>query len=457
MRASPGALVIGSNLRALGIARSLGRRGVDTWLLSSPGDDPVARASRFVARTVRVPGDPASVVDALLSAAARSRLDGWTLFPTDDEPAAALARAYGPLAEWFALTSPGWEALRYAYDKRLTQCVAQTTGAPYPWTRYPRNLVEVAELECPFPVILKPNSKPEENRFTRAKAWCVSDRPALMAGWAEAAGLVGPAGVIVQELVPGGGEGQYSFASLCREGTPLASLVARRTRQYPRDFGHSSSLVETVAAPEVERLGRLIVEALRWNGLVEIEFKRDARDGSFKLLDINGRVWTWHALGPRAGVDFPYLAWRMSQGLPIEPVRAQPGVRWVRLATDVPSALGAARAGELSLRGWATSMRRPRQGAVLAWDDPLPSLVDPVMTAWRTIRRRALFRRSETRQSRPPQTQPPRLSSRDRSAATGFARRAPRRPAAAASGHRHTPASGGSVPDSEPRWRFDAP
>lgn len=426
MRARPGAIVIGSNLRALGIARSLGRRDVETWLLSSRGDDAVARASRFVARSLRFSGDSDSVVDAVLFAAARHRLDGWTVFPTDDEAAASLARAHDPLAERFALTFPNWDALRYAHQKRLTHCVAQKLGAPYPWTRYPRDLVEVAELECPFPVILKPNSKPEDNSFTRAKAWRVNDRPSLVAGWAEAAALVGPAGVVVQELVPGGGEVQYSFASLCQEGVALASLVARRTRQYPRDFGHSSSLVETVESPEVERLGRLIVEALSWSGLVEIEFKRDARDGSYKLLDINGRVWTWHALGARAGVDFPYLAWRLSQGLPIEPVRARPGIRWVRLATDVPSALGAVRAGELSLRGWVTSLRGPRQGAVLAWDDPLPSLLDPVLTVWRTIRRGLRVRRRETQRRRPPQTRCPPRSSRDGSAAKEFVSPAPR-------------------------------
>jgi D-aspartate ligase len=420
IRDRPGALVVGSNLRALGIARSLGRRGVECWLVSSRQDDPVARVSRFAARSLRVPGDSLSVADTVLSLGARHRLDGWALFPTDDEPAAALARAYEPLAERFALSFPDWDAFRYAYDKRLTHCVAQTVGVAYPWTRYPRNLVEVAELECPLPVILKPSSKPQDNRFTRAKAWRASDRAALVAGWAEAAGLVGPAGLIVQELIPGGGEEQYSFASLCQEGVALASLLARRTRQYPRDFGHSSSLVETVEAPEVERLGRLIVEALRWTGLIEIEFKRDPRDGEYKLLDINGRVWTWHALGARAGVDFPYLAWRISRGLPIEPVRAQPGVRWVRLATDLPSALGAVRAGELSLRAWATSLRRPRQGALLAWDDPLPALADPVLTAWRTLRRAVGVSRRETRRPHPRQVRPPRPPSRDRSATKEF-------------------------------------
>jgi D-aspartate ligase len=422
MSATPGALVIGSNLRAIGIARSLGRRGVETWLLYRPGEDHAARASRYVRRTIRAPdGNSRSQREGLLAIAARHRLEGWILFPTDDEPAAVIAQEHEPLATCFSFTSPGWDVFRYAYRKRLTHIVAQRTGIPYPWTQYPRTLLDVAELECPFPAVLKPDAKPQPNRFTLDKAWRANDRGSLLAAWSEAARLVGPGAVIVQELIPGGGEAQYSFAALCQNGVALATLVAQRCRQYPRDFGHSSSLVETVEAPDVERHGRAIVAALAWNGLIEVEFKRDVRDGSYKLLDLNGRVWTWHALGPRAGVDFPYLAWRLAQGLPIELVRALPGIRWVRLATDVPSALGALRAGELTFRSWMASLRRPRQPAIFAFDDPLPSIVDPAFTAWRTIRRRARVNPAQRHTQPPPRHLSPRPSSPDRSATKEFA------------------------------------
>ena len=421
MGAPPGALVIGSNLRAIGIARSLGRRGVETWLLHRTADDHAARASRYVRRAIRVPDDDFALQrDGLLAIASRHRLDGWSLFPTDDEPAAMIAQEHEPLATCFSFTSPDWDVFRYAYRKRLTHIVADRIGVPYPWTRYPRTLVDVAELECPFPVVLKPDAKPEPNRFTLDKAWRANDRCSLLAGWNEAARLVGPGAVIVQELIPGGGEAQFSFTALCQNGVALATLVARRRRQYPREFGHSSSLVETVEAPEVERQGRAIVAALNWNGLIEVEFKHDVRDGSYKLLDLNGRVWTWHALGPRAGVDFPYLAWRLAQGLPIDPVRARPGIRWVRLATDVPSALGALRAGELTLRSWLSSLRRPRQAAIFAFDDPLPSVVDPAFTVCRTIRRRARLDLGRRHTQPPPQRLSPGPSSPDRSATREF-------------------------------------
>jgi D-aspartate ligase len=422
MSSQPGALVVGGNLRALGIARSLNRRGVQTWLVDDRGDDRVARASRHVSRTLPpLEGNVEQRGDGLLGIAARHRLGRWTLFPTDDESGATVAKQRAGLATRFVFTSPGWEVFRYAYHKRLTHELAERIGIEYPWTRYPRTAREASDLACSFPAILKPDVKRQDNPFTRAKAWRVDDRAALLTAWSEAASLVGADAVMVQELIPGCGQDQYSFAALCSDGEPLATLVARRARQYPRHFGRSSSLVETLHAPEVEDRGRAIVAALDWSGLVEIEFKHDRRDDSYKLLDINGRVWTWHALGPLAGVDFAYLAWRLAQGLSIEPVRARPGVRWVRLATDVPSALGAMRAGELSLRDWARSLRRPRQAAVFAFDDPLPSLVDPAFVAWRMISRRRGISGGGSRVLRPQSDQSPSPASLDTAAAREFA------------------------------------
>ena len=42
--------------------------------------------------------------------------------------------------------------------------------------------------------------------------------------------------IMIQELVPGSGESQLSYAALAEHGRPLASLTARRVRQIPMDF-----------------------------------------------------------------------------------------------------------------------------------------------------------------------------------------------------------------------------
>src|SRR5688572_1394248 len=119
-RARHGALVIGGDLRALGIVRSLGRRGIPTWVLKEDGNR-LATTSRFTCRSLPWPtGDEDWQLNYLLELGRRHGLDGWALFPTGDEVAAFLARNHDRLAERFRPTTPPWTVLRWAYDKRLT-------------------------------------------------------------------------------------------------------------------------------------------------------------------------------------------------------------------------------------------------------------------------------------------------------------------------------------------------
>jgi hypothetical protein len=67
------------------------------------------------------------------------------------------------------------------------------------------------------------------------------------------------------------------------------------------------------------------LRSLNYSGLVEVEFKYDARDERYKILDVNARAWTWNALGSIAGVDFPHVLWQLAMGEAIEPIRSPRG------------------------------------------------------------------------------------------------------------------------------------
>ena len=121
------------------------------------------------------------------------------------------------------------------------------------------------------------------------------------------------------------------------------------------------------------------LSAVGYYGLVEVEYKVDPRDGVPKLLDVNARTWGYHTLGSAAGVDFPYLLWLMACGQPISPADARPGVGWMRMLFDVPAAAAALRTGQLTVRDYLRSFRRPLAHAILAADDPLPGLLDTVL------------------------------------------------------------------------------
>src|SRR5436309_3966594 len=329
----PGALVITEHYRGLALVRSLGRRSIPVWTLN-PDSELMSSVSRYSRHSLPWPtGSDSEQLEYLFALQARHRLDGWARFATSDEPTRLVARHHAALSTRFRLTVPPWDRLRWAYDKRLTYRLAADIGVDYPKTFYPVSRQELANIDCSFPVILKPAFKKELNRFTRDKAWRADDRQTLAALYAKASALVGPDVVMVQELIPGGGETQFSYAALCADGRTLASVTARRTRQYPVDFGRSSSFVETCDQPAVEEPARRLLAAMRYTGLMEVEFKYDRADGRYKLLDLNPRVWTWQALCGRAGVDFPYLLWRSIHGEAVPDLRGRSGVRWVRMST----------------------------------------------------------------------------------------------------------------------------
>jgi D-aspartate ligase len=373
--ASDGAIVIGGDYRGLGLARSLGRRGVPVWVLWEQ-EERLATASRYARRSVAIGRRGEPLHEELLRIAREEGLAGWALFPTSDHTVAALARAYNELAKVFKMTTSPWDVLRWAHDKRLTLRLAQTAGIESPRTLFPRDRIELAALDCEFPVILKPAVKEDFNRFTAAKAWRVDDKRSLAARYDEACLFVPRETIMVQEFIPGGGGCQLSFAALCSEGEPLASIVARRTRQFPPDFGRASTFVETVDEPGVIEASLRILAAMGATGLVEVEFKRDPRTGALKLLDVNPRAWGWHTVGAKAGVDFPYLLWQLVHGDPVQKVHGAPGVKWRRLSWDLVALANDLFHGRPAVRDYVASFGGPRVAAIFAADDPLPGLLE---------------------------------------------------------------------------------
>ncbi len=394
-----GALVFGGAHGALALVRSLGRRGIPVWVLTH--DHLIAKFSRYVRRSLPWPGpEQAGATEWLVQLAERHRLQGWILFPGGDAEAELVSRNHARLSSTFRLTNPPWEIARWAYDKRLTNERAAALGIAFPWTYYPRNSEEVAKLECRFPVILKPTKRTVVNDFTLAKAWRIDDRAALIARYDQAAALVGADAVMVQELIPGDGSRQFSYAALWQKGAPVASLTARRTRQYPVDFGYTSTFVETMEQREVEAAAEKFLQSIGYSGLAEAEFKYDERDRRYKILDVNARTWTWIAIGERAGIDFPYLAWRIANGEAAPPIAPGTDAAWIHVSRDLLAVGHALLAGRLSPADYVRSLRKPLAFAAFAKDDPLPAVVDLPLAFTRLLLRRVPVMAREWRRKR---------------------------------------------------------
>jgi D-aspartate ligase len=382
-----GGLVIGGDYQGLGIVRSLGRLGVPVCVVDD--EYSIARFSRHADQAIRVSDlrDEDETVRALLEVGERLGLRGWVLFPTRDETVAALSRHRKVLAEFFRVPTPEWDVVRWAWDKRNTYRLADELGIPTPGTWYPRDLEELRAIEAQLPLVIKPAIKEHFLYATKDKAWRADTPSELETLFAKAAAIVEPGEVMIQELIPGDGRDQLAYCAFFKDGQAVGEMVARRGRQHPPDFGRSSTFVETTEVPELETLSERFLQAIDYYGLVELEYKRDARDGRFKLLDVNARTWGYHSLGPRSGVDFPAMLFSDQLGRAVESARAQAGVRWVRLTTDVPTAAVMLFQRQLDWRSYLRSLRGVDVEGAFTRDDPVPGLMELALIPYLALKR----------------------------------------------------------------------
>lgn len=385
---APGAIVIGGDYQGLGIVRSLGRRGIDVVVIDD--ESSISRYSRYAVASFAFPAlrTDAETVDALLSLARAGRYRGWVVYPTREETVAALARHRDRLAEHFRIATPPWDVTKWAWDKRNTYRRAAELAIPAPRMWLISSEDDLRQVDGDPPYVIKPAIKEHFFYATKRKAWQANTREELAERYRAAARLIGPEEVVVQELVPGGGETQLAYCAFFKDGMSRASMVVRRLRQHPIDFGRASTFVSTIEHPALEETSVRFLRSIDYYGLVELEYKQDARDGTSKLLDVNARTWGYHSLGQRAGVDFPFLLYADQVGLEVAgAIRARPGVSWVRLTTDVPTAAAELGRRRLGWRSYVKSLRSSDTESVFSHDDPRPAFAELALLPYLAVKR----------------------------------------------------------------------
>jgi D-aspartate ligase len=387
MRRPVGAIVIGGDYQGLGIVRSIGRHHVPVCVIDD--EISIARFSRFTTHSIKVASlrQEKETVDSLLDVGRRLGLDGWVVYPTREETVAALARYRSQLTDLFRVPTPDWETTRWVWDKRNTYRLANQLHIPTPRTWYPQDPDELEQIDAEPPFAVKPAIKEHFIYATKAKAWRANNRSELRELFQQAAAQVGPGEVMIQELIPGDGRQQFAYCAFFKEGQAVGSMVVRRNRQHPPEFGRASTFVETVELPQLEALSERFLRAINYYGLVELEYKLDPREGLYKLLDVNGRTWGYHTLGFGAGVDFPYMLFADQLGESVESCRGRSGVSWIRLITDVPTGVLEILGRRQDFRAYLRSLKRFDVESVFSREDPFPGLAELALLPYLSVKR----------------------------------------------------------------------
>lgn len=385
----PGALILGGHFLGLGAARMLSaaRPGMPVWVTDE--EVCIAQFSRHVTGFLKCPPpeDEARFAAFLLETAAAKGLAGSVVFACTDEFVKALARSYERLSKAYVLLTPPWETAQFLYDKRLTHRLALQQGIPVPETHNPGDLDALAGLDIEFPVVLKPAITSHLMDVTKKKAYRADNKEELLAIFRMMTGVIDPSEILIQELIPGRAANLYSFFGLFRGGNVVAGASARRSRQHPMEFGRASTFVETVSLPELGVLATRLLTGIGYSGLAEVEFMYDPKHGRHELLEVNPRIWGWHTISGRAGVNLISLAYAQAIGEPVAAGPFQVGAKWVHLLTDIPTAAQEIWHGRLSIRDYLESMRGSKEFAVLSFSDPLPVIMELLLIPYYARRR----------------------------------------------------------------------
>jgi predicted ATP-grasp superfamily ATP-dependent carboligase len=108
---------------------------------------------------------------------------------------------------------------------------------------------------------------------------------------------------IIQEYIEGPGTGFYG---IFKDGKCINFFMHERIREYPTTGG-ASTFAKSVYSENLRKLGTKLLECLGWSGVAMVEFKKDNKDGNYKLMEINPKFWGSLELSYRAGINFPYL------------------------------------------------------------------------------------------------------------------------------------------------------
>lgn len=198
-------------------------------------------------------------------------------------------------------------------DKSKTMKIAAKIGIPTPRTYFPedQDIKDISGV-IKYPAVIKPNSS------NGARGILYPGSPEeLLRCYEETKTKYGACHI--QEYIPHSGMQYKAEVLLDYSGAVKAGCVYNKPRYYP-PTGGSSTINSTVYRKDILDCASKILKEIGWYGISDCDFIEDPRDKTPKLMEINPRFTRSIRICVFAGVDFPYLLYRLALGEPLPEV-----------------------------------------------------------------------------------------------------------------------------------------
>ena len=306
------------------------------------------------------------------------------VIPTNEQSMRPLQAHRAELSEAgpiYLLSDRNFEIL---FDKQKSIEAARSVGMFVPRSELAGDFDSCLRLagEFGWPVVLKPlSSFTDEELAQRRGVVKAYDREELEGA---ARRMLGKGPVLVQECFVGTGVGVELLAS---DGEVLAEFQHQRVHLPPRG-GASTYRRSAALTPELRDASRRLVAALRYTGVLMVEFLVNFRTGEWRFVETNARFWGSLPLAIAAGADFPFYLYQMLvHGQRRFPRQYRNGLYCRNLTADLYWARDNLRASRSDstlitvstgrmIREWCNLLLLRERSDTLVWDDPWPGFVE---------------------------------------------------------------------------------
>jgi D-aspartate ligase len=369
------AVILGCHKIGWSIIRSLGEAGIKSTAVFYNNKE-FGRFSRYVSLKLICPDpnvDEKSFI-AFLMNPPRS-LEGGVLIPSSDAMLLSISKFKDILSGKYSVAAPSWSIVEKCLIKKHTYELAHKINVRAPATKVPSNSKEASDFAetIGYPCLVKPCLGHRFNNTFHKKMLKVGNNKELLA----AVQLSGQHGheIMIQEFIPGDDTHGVNYNAFWIMGKPSIEKVRLSPPQigFPRVV--TNKKIDKIIEP-----ARKMLSALSFDGFACMEFKRDARNGDYVLMEINPRLNLSLLLSVKTRVNFASIVYDYyAYNKPPVSIEKDLPYRqrwyWIDTEKDILESLKDIARGSFSISNFLRPYLHKQVSVSLPLSDPLPFII----------------------------------------------------------------------------------
>jgi predicted ATP-grasp superfamily ATP-dependent carboligase len=261
------------------------------------------------------------------------------LIPTDDQTLLTVSKNKDKLKKYFKVACNEWGITKRILNKVRTYELAETIGVPIPKTRLIQSTADLVKYidNFEYPCVMRPCYSHRYHELFDRKMIQINNFSDLISEY-KICSKYGQK-VMLQEYIPGDDSHGANYCSYMVNGSAIAEFTANKVRLFPPVFGNPTVTLSR-KIPEIVEPGRLLLKNLGFYGYSCIEFKKDARTGEYKLMEINGRINLSILNAINSRIDFPRILYNdLLTGETLNVYEFTSDIYWIDIIKDITSSL----------------------------------------------------------------------------------------------------------------------